>query len=148
MILWILLHFQIHCRIHCIWRSNEHRTIGFYGNILDNGILVFHIVLAQFVSIPCFDPMHWCHIFNVKSILIRILWKMVCNSMLFLLQNFHTTTLPQSKNGRLIREKYQPTPPPSYKSVEYALNGIELILMYLDNCKELQRDFLQNWNLK
>ena len=48
---------------------------------------------------------------------------MVCNSMLFLLQNFHTTTLPQSKNGRLIREKYQPTPPPSYKSVEHALNG-------------------------
>ena len=94
-------------------------TMAFWFFTLSLPNLSAYLILTQCIDVTS-SMLKVC-------ILIRILCKMVCNSMLFLLQNFHTTTLPQSKNGRLIREKYQPTPPPSYKSVEYALNGIELI---------------------
>ena len=52
---------------------------------------------------------------NLSAYLIMIQCIDVTTTMI---RNYHTQILPQSKNGRLIREKYNVTPPPAYKNIE------------------------------
>ena len=61
---------------------------------------------------------YWFFTFSMPNLCAYLIIVQCIDVTTVMLKNFHSVILPQSKNGRLLREKYHATPPPPYKSAD------------------------------
>ena len=61
---------------------------------------------------------YWFFTFSMPNLCAYLIIVQCIDVTTVMLKNVHSVILPQSKNGRLLREKYHATPPPPYKSAD------------------------------